>query len=132
MVQAFAEPWQQGTAAASAGQEASSADAAVPHAQISHQVAGLVEEQASYHAEKVPQQQHALAHPQGADVSSAVSEQQPTLAAPNERENIREGVMAHQNQGHHSANGTFDLPGSHFNDDDPSNPDGKLMSLLMG
>lgn len=26
----------------------------------------------------------------------------------------------------------FGLSGPHFNDDDPSNPDGKLMSLLMG
>ena len=32
----------------------------------------------------------------------------------------------------HVEDGALDLPSSHFEYDDPANPDGKLMSLLMG
>lgn len=143
VLQAFAEPWQQGTAAAP-GQEVSSADAAVPEPQISQQAASVVEEQASHHAELAPQLR-AMAHPQSANASAAVS-QQPSLpvsheheeihqivrAQHNEHEEIHQVVRAHQNQGHQCDSGTFDMPASQSHEDDASNHDGKLMSLLMG
>lgn len=130
LLQAFAEPSQLGAAPASGGlEEASSVDATVPqaHVQIREQLPGVGEEQA--HAGIASQRQHALAHPQTATAHAAANGQA-GLAMP-----IEEGqteVQADQNQGRHSDHSTFDLPGSDFNDDDPSNPDGKLMSLLMG
>ena len=127
LLQAFAEPSQQGTAPASGGQEeASSAAATVPQAQISEQLAGVVEEQAPQHTRMEPQQQQILAHPQHAHGHAAV-ERQAGLAVSTEQ-----GQVDVRNQGRHSDNGAFNLPGSNFNDEDPSNPDGKLMSLLMG
>lgn len=126
LLQAFAEPSQQGTAPASAGhEEASSADAVVPQAQVSEQLTGVVEEQA--HAGIASQQQHAFAHPQSANAYDAASEQAGLATAQGQAD-----VQADQNQGRVSGNIAFDLPSSRFNDDDPSNPDGKLMSLLMG
>ncbi|KAL3156715.1 hypothetical protein ABBQ38_000990 [Trebouxia sp. C0009 RCD-2024] len=130
VLQAFAEPWQQGTAAVP-GQEVSSADAAVPEPQISQQAAGIVDGQAPYHAEMAPQPRHAVAHPQSANAHAAVSEQ-PSLPVSNEHEEMHEVVRAQENQGHHSDHGTFDIPATQFHEDDPSNHDGKLMSLLMG
>ena len=126
LLQAFAEPSQQGAAAASGGhEEASSADAAMP--QVSEQLAGVVEEHA--HAGIASQQQDSLDHPQVANVNDAASGQA-GLAMPTGQGQT--DVQADQNQGQHAGNSTFDLPGSCLNDDDPSNPDGKLMSLLMG
>lgn len=130
LLQAFAEPSQQGAAPASGGlEEASSADAAAPqvHAQIGEQLPGVVQEPA--HAGTATQQQQALPHPQSASAHAAAN-RQVELAIPTEEGQAE--VQADQNRGPHSDHSTFDLPGSHFDDDDPSNPDGKLMSLLMG
>ena len=129
VLQAFAEPWQQGTAAAS-GQEASSADAAVPQLQVNQPIAGVVEGQAPYH-ETVPQQQHVLAHPQSANANADAFEQ-PSLPIANEHEEVHQDIRAQLNLGHSSDNNTFVLPASQFHEGDPSNSDGKLMSLLMG
>ena len=126
--QAFAEPLQQGPAAASGGhEEASSADATMPQAQVSEQLAEVVEEQA--HARITSQQQDSLTHQQMANAYDAASGQA-ELSMPTDQGQA--DVQVDQNQGRHSGNSTFDLSGSHFSDDDPSNPDGKLMSLLMG
>ena len=128
LLQAFAEPSQQGAAPASGGhEEASSADAVMPQAQVSEHLAGVVEEQA--HAGIASQQQHALAHPQSANAYGAASEQAGLALSTVQGQ---ADVQADQNQARLSSSSAFDLPSSRFNDDDPSNPDGKLMSLLMG
>lgn len=123
LLQAFAEPSQQGAASASGGhEEASSADAAEPQAQINAHLAG-VGEQAD--AGIASHQQQALASTQSAAAHAAASGQA-GLATSTQHGQV--DVQADQS---HLETSSFDLPGS-INDDDPSNPDGKLMSLLMG
>lgn len=127
LLQAFAEPSQQGAASASGGhEEASSADAAASQAQNPSAHLAQIGEQAD--AGIPPHQQQAMAHPQSADAHAAGSGQA-GLAMSTQHGQV--DVQADQSQGRHLETSNFDLPGS-INDDDPSNPDGKLMSLLMG
>lgn len=127
LLQAFAEPSQQGAASASGGhEEASSADAAAPRAQTSAHLPGIGEQA---DAGVLLHQQQAMAHPQSANADAAGNGQAGVAMSTQHRQ---VDVQADQSQGPHLESSNFDLPGSVHDDDDPSNPDGKLMSLLMG
>ena len=122
-LQAFAEPSQHGTTVAPDGQEASSAHAAAASGQGNQHTA---HPQAS--AAIVPPQQQALAEEDDARQHKASNEQ--AGFGMSVGQGLAE-IRPDQNTESHSGSG-MDLHSSNFDDDDPSNPDGKLMSLLMG